>query len=312
MSAPVPAALLRVLRCPVCEQGLTEDGRRLLCPAGHAFDRARQGSVTLGRGRRPSQNADTAAMVAARAELLASGLYDPVRAALAAAVAAALPPPPAEPDPPDEPDEPGPASAPPVVADLAGGTGWYLAGVLDHLPEALGLCLDLSAPALRRAARASPRALAVGADLRDPFPLRDSTVDVATSVFGPRAAAETARVLTAGGALVVVTPEPDHLAELAAPLGLVGVDAAKDERLTRSLPGFTRRATTSVRERLDVDRHRARALAAMGPSAHHTTAQELDARVAGLAATTPVTLAVTVSTWTPPPEGATIDSRADR
>ena len=43
-----------------------------------------------------------------------------------------------------------------LVVDLAGGTGYYLAKTLDALPHRLGMCLDLSAPALRRAARAHP------------------------------------------------------------------------------------------------------------------------------------------------------------
>ena len=39
-----------------------------------------------------------------------------------------------------------------LVVDLAGGTGYYLAKILDALPHRHGVCLDLSAPALRRAA----------------------------------------------------------------------------------------------------------------------------------------------------------------
>ena len=51
------------------------------------------------------------------------------------------------------------------------------------------------------------------------------------SVFGPRNAAEIRRVLAPGGALLVATPGPGHLAELRPALGLIGIDERKAERL---------------------------------------------------------------------------------
>ena len=51
------------------------------------------------------------------------------------------------------------------------------------------------------------------------------------SVFAPRDPAEIVRVLAPGGRVVVVTPEPDHLVEIRAALGLLTVDAGKPERL---------------------------------------------------------------------------------
>ena len=61
-----------------------------------------------------------------------------------------------------------------LVLDAGTGTGCYLAGVLDALPAATGLGLDVSKPALRRAARAHPRAGAVLADLWRPLPVADA------------------------------------------------------------------------------------------------------------------------------------------
>ena len=84
---------------------------------------------------------------------------------------------------------------PGLVVDLAGGTGHYLAGVLDALPHRNGACLDLSVPALRRAARAHPRAAALGADVWRPLPLADRSAALALGIFGPRNAAETGRIL---------------------------------------------------------------------------------------------------------------------
>ena len=56
MTADLPGAAVAMLACPVCGAGLTVDGSGLSCAAGHAYDRARQGHVTLlppGTGRRP-------------------------------------------------------------------------------------------------------------------------------------------------------------------------------------------------------------------------------------------------------------------
>jgi 23S rRNA (guanine745-N1)-methyltransferase len=103
---------------------------------------------------------------------------------------------------------------PGLVVDLAGGTGHYLAGVLDALPHRHGVCLDLSVPALRRAARAHPRAAALGADVWQPLPFADRSAALVVSIFGPRNAAETGRVLAPDGTLIIAAPGPRHLGEL--------------------------------------------------------------------------------------------------
>src|SRR5919206_373512 len=109
------------------------------------------------------------------------------------------------------------------------------AGVLDRAPDAVGVVLDASRYAARRAARAHPRAMAVVADSWARWPVRDAALDRVLVVFAPRNGAETARVLRPGGRLVVVTPAADHLAELVGPLGLLTVDPAKADRLTAAL-----------------------------------------------------------------------------
>ncbi len=275
---PLPAALTAVLprlRCPVCGQPLTARDRTLVCPSGHAVDVARQGYVNLavGAGAHPG---DGPAMVAAREAFLGASHYAPVSAALAAAAAA-------------EPDAG-------LVVDVGGGTGHHLAVVLDALPGAAGVCVDTSVPALRRAARAHPRAAAVGADAWRGLPLADACADVVLTVFAPRGAAEVARVLRPGGRWLVVTPRPEHLAELRGPLGTLAVDPRKDERLAADLAAFEVLGHEDVTVRRDLDHAALRALVGMGPSAHHLTADEVAARVAGLPDPTPVTVAVRLTT----------------
>jgi 23S rRNA (guanine745-N1)-methyltransferase len=217
-------------------------------------------------------------MVADRADFLAAGHYAGITAALADAVLA------------------GPE--PRTLLDLGGGTGAHLAGVLDRAPDAVGVVLDASRYAARRAARAHPRAMAVVADSWAGWPVRDAALDRVLVVFAPRNGAETARVLAPEGRLVVVTPAADHLAELVGPLGLLTVDPAKADRLSAALEPHLEPVASAVhREVLALDHAAVRTLVGMGPHARHLAEGELAGRVAGLPGTVPVTVAVDISTW---------------
>ena len=99
------------------------------------------------------------------------------------------------------------------------------------------------------------------------LPLRDATAGVVLCVFAPRGPAEIARVLEPGGALVLVTPTARHLAELVEALGLLRVDARKEERVAASVGS---QLEPAEREELSfalaLDAAAVRALASMGPS----------------------------------------------
>ncbi|QHC59966.1 hypothetical protein [Rathayibacter sp. VKM Ac-2760] len=126
------AAVLPALACPACGAELAPDAlprpSLLRCPLGHSANLARQGYVSLLRGRHATSG-DTAAMVQAREELLGSGHYRPIQEAVAAAV----------------PEEAR------LVVDLGCGTGAYLAAVLDARPVASGL--GSTCPRRRRGGR---------------------------------------------------------------------------------------------------------------------------------------------------------------
>jgi 23S rRNA (guanine745-N1)-methyltransferase len=275
---PLPEAAVAVLACPVCGQVLSTDAAGLRCVAGHSFDRARQGHVTLLPPGGTPHDGDSAAMVADRAGFLAAGHYAGITAALADAVLDGGPP--------------------RTVLDAGGGTGAHLAGVLDRAPGAVGVVLDASRYAARRAARVHPRAMAVVADSWARWPVRDTALDRVLVVFAPRNGAETARVLRPGGRLLVVTPAADHLAELVGPLGLLTVDPAKADRLAASLgPHLRPVAATAHREELALDRAAVRTLVGMGPHARHLGEEELATRVAALPEPVTVTVAVDVGSW---------------
>jgi 23S rRNA (guanine745-N1)-methyltransferase len=280
ISAPAmdPRAVA-VLACPVCGAALSVDAGGLLCPAGHRFDRARQGHVTLlPPGHRPPSG-DSAEMVADRVAFLEAAHYAGVTRALARAVG--------------EPDGG-------TLLDLGGGTGHHLAGVLDGLPDAVGVVLDSSPYAARRAARIHPRAIAVVADTWARLPVADGAVDRALVVFAPRNGPEIARVLRPDGRLVVVTPAPDHLAELVGPLGLLRVDPDKTDRLAASLEPFLEPVSTTVhREVLRLDREAVATLVGMGPHARHLAMDDVRTALADGPEPLHVTVSVRIGMYRP-------------
>jgi 23S rRNA (guanine745-N1)-methyltransferase len=265
-------AVLDCLACPYCGAGLSEVDGALRCVRGHVFDLARQGYATLLPAGARGGGGDDAAMVAARAAFLAAGHYAPLTAALVAAAG------------------PGP------VLDVGAGTGHHLAAVLDADPASVGLALDLSRYAARRAARAHPRAGAVVADAWAGLPVPAAAIGTVLDVFSPRNGAETARVLRPGGRLVVVTPAPDHLRGLVDVLGGLAVDAAKDARLAAALePHLDPVDRTEHRWDLALSHDDATAAIAMGPSARHLS--DLAGRVAALPDPVRTTAAVVVSRY---------------
>lgn len=65
--------------CPVCAAALQREERRYICPAGHSFDRAKEGYCNLLPVNRKHSKApgDDKAMAAARSVFLGKGYYGP-------------------------------------------------------------------------------------------------------------------------------------------------------------------------------------------------------------------------------------------
>lgn len=277
MAGPELVAVLPYLRCPLCGSTLALAATALVCRRGHTFDIARQGYVNLLTGRSPA-GADTAEMVEARADLLAAGHFDfltDVVAELAVQAAHGRP------------------SG--LVIDAGAGTGHHLAAVLEQLPEHYGLALDVAKAAVRRAARVHPRAGAAVCDVWRGLPVADGCADVVLNVFAPRNPAEFHRVLRAGGSLIVVTPRPDHLIELAATVGLLRVDPDKERRLEATLGArFDLAQHRLLEHRLRLTRREAAQLVAMGPSAWHVDHARVAAALTPLAEPVEVTASVEV------------------
>ncbi len=262
-----------LLRCPVCAASLAVADGAVRCHDGHSFDIARQGYVNLVPG-----TADTAEMVEARDAFLGAGHYRPLSEALAEAAAH--------------------IRAPGVVMDVGAGTGHHLARVLDALPGRVGLALDASPAALRRAARSHPRAAAVGADAWKPLPVKDGVAALVLSVFAPRNAAEIARVLAQDGTLLAVTPTTRHLYELVGPLGLLSVPDDKEDRVDAQLASqFSLSGRRTVEHAMFLTRDEAAQIVRMGPSAWHVDEQSVAERLAALPDPLTVTASATLSRY---------------
>lgn len=277
-----PTALedaLPLLRCPHCGAALALAGRTARCPAGHGFDVARQGYLSLLPGDADTGTADTAAMVEARERFLATGHYDQIADAVASACATAV----------ESLDGP--------VVDLGAGTGHQLATTLDLLPDRTGLALDISKHALRRAARAHPRIAAIRADAWRPLPIETATAAAVLNVFSPRNPSEIHRILKPHGALILATPTEAHLHELVAALDLLTVDPRKQQRLDQSLAHLNLASETTVYRGLPLTHDQIAALTTMGPSHRHLDPTTLHHRIARLPDPFHATASVRVATY---------------
>ena len=254
------------LECPVCGSPLEPDAavRTLACAAGHRYDAAKQGYFNLLTGAGTKFQADTAAMVQARADFLAAGHYRPMAAELARLISGAAP-----------------AAA--TVLDAGAGTGYYLGQVLPVLPGASAVAMDISKYALRRAARTLPGSYALVWDVWRRLPLPDASVDVVVNVFAPRNPGEFRRVLAPGGVLAVVTPGPDHLQQIRAAAGMLGIGGEKEERVAAALGReFSPVDTIHCRYDMQLAAADLRNVALMGPSARHLDPEALAETVARL------------------------------
>ncbi|GAB3729426.1 rRNA (guanine-N1)-methyltransferase [Amycolatopsis oliviviridis] len=236
--------------------------------------------MNLLHARVPAGTADTAPMVAARVDLLSSGAYRPLADALAKVASEHV--------------QDG------LIIDAGAGTGYYLAHVLDAVPAAYGLALDVSAVALRRAARAHARAGAAVWNLWEPWPVAGSSASLILNVFAPRNAAQFHRVLTADGLLVVATPNPGHLRELGDLV--ISVDGAKDARLEETLgERFARVDRLEVTQRVTLSAAQIRQVVEMGPSAHHLHRDGRRERLDAITGPADVTTSFGVALYRPVP-----------
>jgi len=272
------------LICPHCGGDLALAGKAVKCRHGHVFDVARQGYVNLLAATAKPDAGDTSSMVMAREIFLGAGHFAPLVHQVVETAERALS-----------------STRAGCVVDVGAGTAHYLAAVLDRQSTRVGLALDVSKYAVRRAARAHPRAGAVVCDTWQALPVRTDSAGLLLNVFAPRNGGEFHRILERDGALVVAVPTDRHLEELVSTLGLVTVDEHKAARVHDQLDAYFDEVTTSVCEfSMTLGHEDIMALVAMGPSAWHVDTDAIRERVNDLALPLSVTASVTVSAYRGP------------
>ncbi|MCG7259820.1 methyltransferase domain-containing protein [Corynebacterium aurimucosum] len=262
-----------------------DDFSRLVSETGHSYDVAKQGYVTLAAGAGLKHQGDDAAMVTARETYLAMGHFAPFVEAVTGAVQDSL-------ESQDAAQQAGlNEDTAPSLLEVGAGTGYYLAHTLDSIEGARGVGLDISTHAAKHLAKSHERVGAVVADVWERLPLKDDSIHAISVVFAPRNPAEFQRVLAPGGEVIVLTPQSGHLDELREPLGILGVEEGKVDRLYAQAEGFLEQAADPVDISFPIvlDKASIAAQVGMSPSARHISPEELAERMASL----PQTLTVT-------------------
>lgn len=211
------------LLCTVrgCQQPLSRDERRFICPRKHSYDIARSGYVNLlqPQDRRSLHPGDTREAVLARRRFLERGLIEGPR----------------------------PAALGPLL-DVGCGEGFYLHQFANE--EKHGI--DISVPAIDLAAKKYRDCFFIVANADRFLPYAGGSFDVVTSITARMNPKEFHRVLKPGGRAMIVVPGPDDLIELReAVLG----EAKQIERVERTVKDFEGLFTVEKREQVKTVAH---------------------------------------------------------
>jgi 23S rRNA (guanine745-N1)-methyltransferase len=187
-----------MLACPVCGEVLTLGAAAATCSNEHAFDRARSGYLNLLLTKRSAEPGDSAAMLQSRRPFLQAGFYDTISSAANAAALEIL------------------ANRTHAhVADVGCGEGFFTARLNRALADAISpapTCygVDISRPGVRMATSYDGEIHWIVASLHH-TPFLPHSLDVVLCMFAPIDPADARRIVRDDGALVTVTPGPDHL-----------------------------------------------------------------------------------------------------
>ena len=230
-----------------------------------------RGYVTLAAGKGIGHEGDSLEMVNSRETFLSNGHFAPFVEAVSDALA-------------DVVERAAGDTEHPVIMEAGAGTGYYLAHTLDLIAGARGVGLDVSVPAAKHLAKSHPRVGAVVADVWEQLPIRTGSVHALAVVFAPRNPAEFARVLVDGGEAVMLVADQGHLDELREPLGILGVEEGKVERLIAQSEGHLVPAADPelIEFPMLLERDAIAAQVGMSPSARHLDSGTLQARLAEL------------------------------
>lgn len=187
-----------LLICPHCRSPLHQAVERYYCDNGHAFDKGRAGDVNLllPQQKNSKSPGDSKAMVTARRDFLATGVYQPIAEHLANTVIRLT------------------AGEPTVIADAGCGEGYYLRQIQRlAYPNSAYFCRnggafiawDIAKAAVQSAAKQSKHMHDFSATWMTAsnaaIPIADKQVGILISAFGFEVADEFARILRTDSAI---------------------------------------------------------------------------------------------------------------
>jgi 23S rRNA (guanine745-N1)-methyltransferase len=224
--------VVAILKCPVCDGLLTLGAASASCELGHSFDRARSGYLNL---LRPGQThspepGDSPGMLRSRRAILQAGIYEPLAAGTHAAAAQVLG------------DRTGAH-----IADLGCGEGFFFNELKRRLPAGHHYYgVDISRAGVKMTTTYDREITWIVASLHE-SPFIPQSLDVALSMFAPIAPADVKRILRPDGALITVTPGPDHLDALRAIIYPTVIPHPATPALMAGETGFNLESSTRVR-----------------------------------------------------------------
>lgn len=253
-----------MLICPVCLSPVERTERTLICPRGHSFDLARTGYVNFMKTKHPG---DTREMLDSRRRFLDRGHYDRIGQHVSECAASHL-------DLILTTDH----SETRNLVDAGCGEGHYL-GMVQSLLRSRGhgevayLGIDSSRDACRLAAQRYQNAHFAVSDLKDFIPVADGSIHLLLDIFAPRSPTEFQRVLAPDGLVIVVIPQPHHLAELLSSFPLIGIEGNKAEHVvTRFEPLLQLVERAPIEYQRSLPPEDVVDLVGMSPSHRHLTA----------------------------------------
>ena len=220
LSPQFQTPMMVVLRCPVrsCGQALRPSETQWVCARRHSFDQHRSGFLNLlqPQDRRSSQPGDSREAARARRRLASLGHADAVYQAFGHAIAARV------------------QARTATLLDVGSGEGAFLrslagiAGLERH-------GLDLSAPSVELAAKASAEVRFVVANADRLIPYADCSFDLITSIDARINALEFERVIKPGGLILIAVPGNDDLIELRERIQGAGAEKSRAPRIEKEL-----------------------------------------------------------------------------
>jgi 23S rRNA (guanine745-N1)-methyltransferase len=194
---------MSIINCPYCKNSLHDTRERTyVCENGHSFDVAKQGYLNLlpVNQKKSKDPGDNEMMIAARRNFLELGYYDPLIEKIKKLVTDKLI-----------------FETRDIVAFDAGcGEGYYSEKALNNLPELNTQILgtDISKYAVKNAAKKYKNNFYFVSSVYN-LPIANASTNLILSIFSPFKVEEFQRILSKEGYVVIVSPAPNHLREMA-------------------------------------------------------------------------------------------------